>query len=70
MRSGADQKLTLIEETKTHLEVFSLRGAIDLDGDGTHELWVKAAFAEGGGERLYELKGGAAKAIGNWSCGL
>jgi hypothetical protein len=71
MRSSKNERaLVLIDQTKTNLEVYTLRGAIDLDGDGTHELWVNAAFNEGGGDRLVQIKGDAVKPIGKYSCGL
>ncbi len=63
-------KMLLVVKTKTHSEIFKLRAAADLDGDGTHELWVNAAFDEGGGDRMYVWKGSSFKGLGKWTCGL
>ena len=35
-----------------------------------HELWVNAAFDEGGGDRMYVWKGSSFKGLGKWTCGL
>lgn len=67
---GGDlKKLTLLAKSKTKKDVFEVRGSLDLDGDGTNELWTRLVFAEGGGDRLMSLKPGSAEPIGDWSCG-
>lgn len=69
LAEGGDMdKLTLLEKSKTKKDVFEVRGWMDLDGDGTRELWMRLIFAEGAGDRIVKLKGGV-EPIGNWSCG-
>ena len=69
LAEGGDlDKLTLLEKSKTKKDVFEVRGWMDLDGDGTRELWMRLIFAEGAGDRMVKLKGGVSP-IGNWSCG-
>jgi len=63
-------KLHLVVKTKTHSEMYKLRAGVDLDGDGTHELWVNAAFDEGGGDRMFVRKGDSFEGLGKWTCGL
>ncbi len=71
MRSSkSPDKLILLDKTKTNLEIFTLYGAIDLNGDGTHELWVNAAFNEGGGDRIIEIAGDKPNPLSKYSCGL
>lgn len=71
MRSSkSPDKLVLLDKTKTNLEIYTLLGAIDLNGDGTHELWVNAAFNEGGGDRVIEIAGGKVNPLAKYSCGL
>lgn len=71
MRSSkSPDKLVLLDETKTNLEIFTLYGAIDLNGDGTHELWVNASFPEGGGDRVIEIVGDKPNPLSKYSCGL
>ena len=68
---GADpSKLLLVEKTRTNSEVFKVRAAVDLDGDGRHELWINATFDEGGGDRMVQWKGDAFEPLGKWTCGM
>ncbi len=70
LAEGGDlSKLTLLEKSKTKKDVFEVRGWMDIDGDKTHELWMRLVFAEGSGDRLTKLSPGKATPIGNWSCG-
>ncbi len=69
-RGSAPDKLALVEKDKTKQETFTLRAAPDLNGDGVHELWVNAAFNEGGGDRMYRVDGDGFKALGKWTCGM
>ncbi len=62
--------MLLVVKTKTNSEMFKLKAAADLDGDGNHELWVNAAFDEGGGDRMYVRKGDSFDGLGKWTCGL
>lgn len=62
--------LLLVEKTKTNSEIFKLRAAADLNGDGRRELWINAAFDEGGGDRMYQWKGSAFEPLGKWTCGM
>lgn len=66
---GSMDKLTLLEKSKTKKDVFEVRGWMDLDGDKTHELWMRLVFAEGAGDRLVQVSGGQARPVGKWSCG-
>ncbi|MCA9657458.1 MAG: hypothetical protein KC486_03890 [Myxococcales bacterium] len=69
-RGTAPETMILVEKTKTNSEIFKVRAAADLDGDGTHELWLNAAFDEGGGDRMYVWKGDKFDGLGKWTCGL
>lgn len=64
------KKFVVVEKTQTSREVFTLKGAIDVNGDGIYELWINAAFDEGGGDRMVELKGSDFKPLSSWTCGL
>jgi hypothetical protein len=69
-RGSDPTKLLLVEQTRTNSEVFKLRAAADLNGDGVHELWINAAFDEGGGDRMYQWKGDKFEPLGKWTCGM
>lgn len=59
-----------VEGQKNETGTFRVRGAIDLDGDRKHELWIATTTTEGsGGDRLYQLTGNGATGLGKWSCG-
>ncbi|MEZ4382879.1 MAG: hypothetical protein R3A79_16205 [Nannocystaceae bacterium] len=69
-RGTAPETMILVDKTKTNSEIFKVRAAADLDGDGTFELWLNAAFDEGGGDRMYVWKGDTFNGLGKWTCGL
>ncbi len=70
LAEGGDlAKLTLLDKSKSKKDVFEVRGWMDIDGDETHELWMRMVFAEGSGDRLTKLASGKATPVGNWSCG-
>lgn len=66
---GKLDALTLLESAKSKADVYEIRGFMDLDGNGTRELWLRLVFEDGGGERIYEYADGKAKPLGQWSCG-
>jgi len=69
-RGSAPDKLALVDKDATKQETLTLRAAPDLNGDGVHELWVNAAFNEGGGDRIYQVNANAFKPLGKWTCGM
>jgi hypothetical protein len=59
-----------IESSKNDTLSYTVRGAIDLDGDRTHELWINSVSNEGGGgDRIYQLTATGATGLGKWTCG-
>lgn len=66
---GNLDELVFIDQSKSKRDVFEVRGTVDLDGDGTRELWTRMVFEEGAGDRIVTLKDGKAKSLGEWSCG-
>lgn len=69
-RDGNLDELVLIDKSKSKKDVFELRGTVNLDGAGDQELWFRVVQAEGGGgDRVYQIEGGAAKGVGDWTCG-
>jgi hypothetical protein len=58
-----------IDRSKSRKDVYEIKGVLDLDGDGTQELWVRQVFTEGSGDRIVKVAGGKVSAIGNYSCG-
>lgn len=70
LAEGGDMnKLTLLDHSKTKKDVFEVRGWMDLDGDGTNELWIRLVFEEGSGDRITKIASGKATPLGKWSCG-
>lgn len=61
--------LVLVEKSKSKKDVFEIRAAVNLDGAGGSEIWMRLVWAEGGGDRLYRFDGGKPKALGKWTCG-
>ena len=71
VKFGADaKKVVLVEKSQSGREVFTLKGAIDFNGDGTYELWTNAAFDEGGGDHIVGVKANSFKSLSPWTCGL
>ena len=72
VQRGATPGTWIPVETKTNdTETFRVRGALDLDGDRSHELWLNSVTTEGGGgDRLYQLTATGATGLGKWTCGL
>lgn len=68
---GGDlSKLQMVETNRGRPDVFEVRGAVDLDGDKSAELWLRRQSQDGSaGDRLYAGPGGAWKGVGTWSCG-
>jgi hypothetical protein len=70
MAPGGDLgRLRAIETSKRDLDVFTIRGAVDLEGDGRRELWVTLTFDGGSGDRLVHLDGEKAEPLAKWTCG-
>ncbi len=61
--------LVLLDKSNSKRDVFEVRGTLDLDGDGTQELWMRMFFDEGGGDRIVKLEDGKPRPLGDWSCG-
>jgi hypothetical protein len=70
-RDGNLDELTLVERGKGR-ELIKVRGTVDLNGDGTSELWIALMFgdSEGGGDRVVQLDGKKVKALAPWTCGV
>jgi hypothetical protein len=63
-------KLQMVETNRGRPDVFEVRGAVDLDGDKSAELWLRRQSQDGSaGDRLYSGPGGAWKGVGTWTCG-
>jgi hypothetical protein len=61
--------LVHVATSKSKRDVFELRGTLNLDGAGASELWIRLDFDEGAGDRLFQIAGKKATAIGDWTCG-
>ncbi len=72
VQRGSAPGTWLAVETKTNdTESFTVRAALDLDGDRKHELWLNSVTTEGGGgDRIYQLTATGATGLGKWTCGL
>lgn len=68
-KDGNIDDLVLMEKSKKGKEVFEVRAALDLDGAGTNELWMRNQYADGGGDAVYTVGPDGAKRLGKWSCG-
>lgn len=62
-------KLHLLEKSKSKQDVFEVRAAVDLDGDGRRELWVRLVFEEGSGDRIIRFDGWKPVPLAKWTCG-
>ena len=69
MAPGGDLgQLQLIDRVTKGTDTITLRGAVDLDGDGKRELWTGISFDGGNGDRMVKL-GEEPKPLGKWTCG-
>ena len=60
-----------VQTSSNDTQTYTVYGAVDLDGDRNHELWLNAVTTDGsGGDRLYQLTKDGATGLGKWSCGL
>jgi len=66
---GKTDALSLVEKSKSLKDIFELRATVDMDGKDAREVWLRLVWAEGGGDRLYQKKGGAFEPLGQWTCG-
>ncbi len=71
MAPGGDLgALVLIDRAKKgKVDVIRLRGVVDLDGDGTMELWTGLTFDGGSGDRIVQIVDGKPNILGKWTCG-
>lgn len=61
---------TLVDSSKNDTMSYTVRAALDLDGDRSHELWINSVSTDGGGgDRIYQLTTSGATGLGKWSCG-
>lgn len=65
---GKLDALRLIEKTRDPNDVITLRGGVDLDGDGRRELWI-GVEAEGVSGEKAVVVGDKITALASWSCG-
>lgn len=71
LAEGGDlSKLHRLEESKSKQDVFEVRAAMDLDGDGRRELWMRLVFEEGSGDRIVRLDGWKPVPLAKWTCGV
>ena len=69
MAKGGDLgQIQLVDTVTRGADEIKILGAVDLDGDGTKELWTGLSFDGGAGERVIVL-GDKPKVLGKWSCG-
>jgi len=70
-RSSAPTAWIPIQTSSNDTQTYTVYGALDLDGDRNHELWLNSVTTDGsGGERIFQLTKDGATGIGKWSCGL
>lgn len=71
MAPGGDlENLVLIDRSKESADVITLRGVVDLDGDGRRELWTTLTFDGGSGDRIVQwTDDGEPEPVSGWSCG-
>jgi len=55
--------------TRDDQHLFTVLGALDLDGDGRAELVLRAAYSEGDETAVVHLEDGSLVVIGAWGCG-
>lgn len=72
MQRGSDpSKWNPIHENRNDTETYTVRAFVDLNGDGSQEVWVNAVLTDGGGgDRVFKLKDGGADPLAKWSCGI
>ncbi|MBL9104393.1 MAG: hypothetical protein JNL82_25835 [Myxococcales bacterium] len=69
-RGNAPGKWAVLLSDKSDVKSYTVRAAVDLDGDRTAELWVNSVGTDGsGGDALFQLSGDTAKPVGKFSCG-
>ncbi len=71
---GAEGKLNSlvkVEGLKNKLATFELRGALDLNGDKSAELWLHRSSEDGSaGDRVYQKGSSGWAGVGTWTCGV
>ena len=68
--ASAPGSWVLVESNKNDTLSFTVRAALDLDGDRNHELWINSVSTDGGGgDRIYQVTRTGATGLGKWSCG-
>jgi len=69
-RAAAPGAWILVDSSKNDTMSYTVRAALDLDGDRNHELWINSVSTDGGGgDRVYQLTRTGATGLGKWSCG-
>ncbi|GEM_PF-2146728 len=70
MAPGGDlNKLLLIDSSKRGSDVITLRGLVDLNGDGESELWLGLSFEGGAADRIVTLHASKVGDLAKWTCG-
>jgi len=68
--ASAPGSWVLVESNKNDTLSYTVRAALDLDGDRNHELWINSVSTDGaGGDRIYQVTKTGATGLGKWSCG-
>jgi hypothetical protein len=60
----------LLTHSPSGKHVFEVIGALDVDGKGDRELWIRMVYAEAAGDAVFQLEGNGAKPLAKWSCGV
>jgi len=68
-RDGNLDDLVLLAKSQSRKDVFEVLGALDLDGSGSRELWIRMIYEEGAGDAVFQIDGAEPKQLGKWSCG-
>ena len=63
--ASAPGSWVLVESNKNDTLSFTVRAALDLDGDRSHELWINSVSTDGGGgDRIYQVTRTPATGLG------
>ncbi len=67
-RGGDMGDQVLVEQTKK-FDMIKVRGGVDLDGDGTRELWLGLVSEGLSADKMVHLDGENFVSMGKWTCG-
>jgi hypothetical protein len=60
-----------VEGARNDTQNYTVRAAVDLDGDRHQELWINAVLTDGaGGDRVVRVTASGGDPLGKWSCGV